>query len=331
MESYRGDMNLKTLLETERVKKYYGKERAGRNNRHCLVKAVDGVTLQIKQGKSMALIGESGSGKTTFGKMAAGLERVSSGRIFFQGKEIQELKERELRPMRKHMQMIFQSSSGVFDPCYTVGESIREVLKNFTDLSDAECDEKVEMILRKVGLDPSLAGRYAGQLSGGQCQRANIARALVLNPQLVVCDEPVSSLDFSIRKQILNLLNEMQEEMDVTYLLITHDLSNVPYICEHVAIMYRGCVVEQMESAASMEREALHPYTNMLFRSVPMKDPDKRKNIRREYTAAPEENSFFEGCVYQKRCKYCMPVWMNSKPALKKIADGHMVACHCYE
>ena len=195
---------MSTLLKTEHLKKYYGKKK--------IVKAVDDVSLEIHAGSSMALIGESGSGKTTFGKLIAGLEKSTDGKFWFQGQEMQNFSEKQFRPYRRNLQMIFQSSSGVFDPGYTIGENILEILKLHEKLQEGQYEERVKEALIQTGLDPDIRNRYVGQISGGQCQRANIARALVLRPELVICDEPVSSLDYSIRKQILHLLNELQEK-----------------------------------------------------------------------------------------------------------------------
>lgn len=308
------------LLETKNLKKYYG--------RSSLIKAVDGVSLRIREGRSMGLIGESGSGKTTFGKLAAGLEKATSGTITFMGQEIQDLRETKLRDCRKNLQMVFQSSGSIFDPSYTVGENIREVLKNYVRLPREEYDRRITDIFHKVGLESELSNYYASQLSGGQCQRANIARALILHPKLVVCDEPVSSLDYSIRKQILNLLKEMQKEFGVTYLLITHDLSNVPYVCDEVAIMYQGKIVEQMSETKLMERNAIHPYTKLLFQSIPSADPRKRKIGLR--TAEKELTGLrtAEGCNFQNRCNYCTEKCRNQEPLLREAAPGHWVACH---
>ncbi|NBH61193.1 ABC transporter ATP-binding protein [Anaerotruncus sp. 80] len=322
---------MELLLETENLKKYYGKEKIVENNRLSVVKAVDGVSLKLWKGKSLALIGESGSGKTTFGMLAAGLEKPTGGKVFFKGEAVHGKKERDLRPMRKNLQMIFQSSNSVFDPTYTIGESIREVMKNYVSLSRKEYDDAIEEVLEKVGLEAKLKNRYVSQLSGGQCQRANIARALVLHPELVICDEPVSSLDYSIRKQILNLLKEMQEEFNVTYLLITHDLSNVPYVCDAVAIMYQGRVVEYIERTDCIEEMAEHPYTQLLFHSVPATDPRKRKLGMEK--GKPLVPSIFArtGCSYQSRCERCREVCKQEIPELTPIAEGHWVACHCYK
>lgn len=321
---------MSVLLETKDLRKYYGKAGQGKNSRQALVKAVDDVSLTIEEGKSLALIGESGSGKTTFGKLIAGLEAPTSGQILFQGQEIQNLSAREMRKVRKDMQMIFQSSGGVFDPTYSVGESITEVLKNYTKMSAGEYREAVEEALAKVGLDASYGDRYVRNLSGGQCQRANIARALALHPKLVICDEPVSSLDYSIRKQILNLLREMQEEYGLTYLLITHDLSNVPYVCQHVAIMYQGAIVEYIRQTDHIQEIAAHPYTKLLFRSIPAKHPKERSLLEAQDAQAITQ-SFETGCSFRNRCNMCTERCQAEKPGLHEIAKGHQVACHCLE
>ena len=313
------------LLETKNLKRYYGKK-----HQKTLVKAVDQVSLKIEKGKSLALIGESGSGKTTFGKLIAGLEKPTEGSITFQGREIQKLSNKELRNVRRNMQMIFQSSGGVFDPQYTIGESITEILKNYEKMTAAQYREKVSEILQKVGLDARYANRYVYSLSGGQCQRANIARALVLRPKLVICDEPVSSLDYSIRKQILNLLRDMQREFDVTYLLITHDLSNVPYVCQHVAIMYQGTIVEYIKSTENIEKIAIHPYTKLLFASIPARRPEDRK-IMSEGENSSMAEVFEQGCSFQNRCNKCTVQCQTARPALREISKGHFVACHCCE
>ena len=315
------------LLETDHLKKYYGKETASKGSRNSIVKAVDGVSLKIEKGRSLALIGESGSGKTTFGKLVAGLEKPSEGTISFLGKEVQNLKERDFRPFRRELQMIFQSSNGVFDPTYTIGESIREVMQNYMPMSPAEYEDAIDEILEKVGLEPAMKHRYVSQLSGGQCQRANIARALVLRPKLVICDEPVSSLDYSIRKQILHLLNELQEKYEMTYLLITHDLSNVPYLCKEVAIMYQGRVVEFIDHTDSLKETAVHPYTKDLFDSIPVKEPKMRR-------IGSQEKKIFsdtipeQGCPYQNRCRRCTNICREHIPELTEIETGHFAACH---
>ena len=314
---------MEALIRTEGLKKYYGRKK--------VVKAVDDVSLTIREGSSLALIGESGSGKTTFARLISGLEKPDAGKIYFLGKEIQNVREKELRPFRKEMQIVFQSSGGVFDPGYTIGESIREILKNYEKLSEAEYEERIDEALRQVGLPPELKNRYVTQLSGGQCQRANIARALVLKPKLVICDEPVSSLDYSIRKQILNLLNEIREKYGVTYLLITHDLSNVPYVCQAVAIMYQGRIVEYMEGTQDIGERVCHPYSRLLFHSIPVADPHRRSIIYEEEAKGEELENVTEGCVFRNRCSYCSEGCRKEQPPMVEREPGHLAACCCLD
>ena len=311
---------MQTLIQTEGLKKNYGRKH--------VVHAVDDVSLTITRGRSLALIGESGSGKTTFARLITGLEKPTAGKVWFLGREIQEMKEKDFRPLRKDMQIVFQSSGGVFDPGYTIGESIREVLRNYEALSAQACEERVEEALGRVGLSPELKNRYVTQLSGGQCQRANIARALVLQPKLVICDEPVSSLDYSIRKQILNLLNEIQEKYDVTYLLITHDLSNVPYVCKAVAIMYQGRILEYIEGTDSIGERVMHPYSKLLYRSIPAADPRKRRLLLDEPGQTEELAVVSKGCPFQNRCGSCGERCRNEMPPMVEREPGHRVACY---
>lgn len=305
------------LLETKQLKKYYG-----------TVHAVDGVSLSIQKGQSLGLIGESGSGKSTFGKLVTKLEKPSGGEIRFLGRSVENIPEWKFRPLRKEIQIVFQSSGDVFDPCYTVGDSIREGLHNYTDLSPAEIEDYLDETFERVGLNPALKNRAAKQLSGGQCQRANIARALILHPQLIVCDEPVSSLDYSIRKQMLNLLNKIQEQEGITYLCITHDLSNVPYVCKAVAIMYHGRIVEYLDHTDNLGENVMHPYSRLLFESVPVPDPRKR-TINRELPERVQGENLQKGCPFRGECPIQEEICAETMPLLSEESAGHKVACHC--
>lgn len=308
------------LAETQHVSKRYGETRA-----------VDDVSIRVRKGRSLGLMGESGSGKTTLGMLMAGLEKATNGRILFMGTEIQSLKERKIRPLRKDLQMIFQSSGSVFDPGYTIGESIGEVLKNYTSISKKEREEKIQEALSQVGLEHTMKDRYVSQLSGGQCQRANIARALALHPKLVICDEPVSSLDFSIRRQILDLLNNIREKNGVTYLLITHDLSNVPYVCDEAAVMYQGRLVEFIDHASSVKTDAVHPYTRLLYDSLPASSPEERRiGAAAKYVSSMFQEPPENGCPFYSRCKYRIDICRSVLPSMKDLAPGHQVACHLY-
>lgn len=224
--------------------------------------------------------------------------------------------------------MIFQSSAGVFDPSYTIGENMLEILKIHEKLSENEYMERINEALIQTGLDPAIQNRYASQISGGQCQRANIARALILRPEFVICDEPVSSLDYSIRKQILNLLNELQNKFDMTYLLITHDLSNVPYLCKEVAIMYQGRIVEYIDHTDRLEETAVHPYTKDLFASIPVKEP-RLRSIGTDWAQQVFcEEIPSQGCMYQARCSMCQKRCTEEIPQMREVETGHFAACH---
>lgn len=263
------------LIKIENVSKQFHTNKFSLDKEQSF--AVKNVSINIKQGCSLGLIGESGSGKTTLGRMICRLENVSDGDIYFRDKKITNLTLKQMLPYRKNIQMVFQNSTSIFDPSYTIGETLREILLNNKKVSKKECDERINEILNQVELKKEYKNRYPNQLSGGEKQRANIARALIINPEFVVCDEPVSSLDFSIRKQILDLLNKLKKEMGLTYLFISHDLSTVKYACDSIAIMYRGEIVEYIEHIDRLEEKIKHPYTKVLFNSVPSTDPLNKK------------------------------------------------------
>ena len=311
---------MSTLLKTEHLKKYYGKKK--------IVKAVDDVSLEIHAGSSMALIGESGSGKTTFGKLIAGLEKPTDGKFWFQGQEMQDLSEKQFRPYRKNLQMVFQSSSGVFDPGYTIGENILEILKLHEKLQEGEYEERVKEALIQTGLDPDIRNRYVGQISGGQCQRANIARALVLRPELVICDEPVSALDVSIQAQVVNMFEELQEKLGVAYLFIAHDLLVVHHISDRIAVMYLGKMME-IADADELNANPIHPYTLSLLSAVPIPDPETARKSHRIVLEGdvPSPLKMPTGCPFRTRCKYATEKCGQEMPQLTDRGNGHMVAC----
>ncbi len=320
---------MEILAETRNLYKcYYKQSLLGKSGQ---VSAVSNVSLKIPAGGSVGLVGESGCGKSTLGRMMVGLETPTEGQVLYRGRQISGLSLSEMRPLRKDIQMIFQNSTGIFDLSYTIGESIAEVIKNNERVSADSCSCRVREILEQVGLDASYAGRYSKELSGGERQRANIARALVLHPEFVVCDEPVSSLDYSLRKQILTLLNDLRNQLGTTYLFITHDLYSIPYVCNSMVILYAGRVMEQIDLNKKSLEEALHPYTRLLLASVPAKEPAGRKQSAIENTldmAFSLITASQDGCCFYPRCGCCTEQCRNEAPLLRKVGDGHFVACH---
>ncbi|WP_324823974.1 ABC transporter ATP-binding protein [Sinanaerobacter sp. ZZT-01] len=316
------------LIEIQNVSKQFRTSRVLSKNKDTL--AVNEVNLKISQGKSLGLIGESGSGKTTLGRMICALETVSKGEIYFKGNNITNLNLRKMKAYRKNIQMIFQNSSTIFDASYTVYESLKEVILNNEKVSKKNCDEKIIRILNQVGLREAHKNRYPYQLSGGEKQRVNIARALVINPEFVACDEPVSSLDFSVRKQILDLLNKLKKEMGLTYLFITHDLSTVKYVCDHVAVMYRGKIVELIDEVEHLAETVRHPYTKLLMNCIPTADPSNRKICidQDEAICFCMSDRTQSGCAFLDRCPCRKEICFEKEPDLKSIHSGHMVACH---
>ncbi|MDF3003416.1 MAG: Oligopeptide transport ATP-binding protein OppF [Bacillota bacterium] len=319
---------MEILLEAQNLQKCY--EKPGfLKGKEEKISAVSNVSLQILKGNSVGLVGESGCGKSTLGRMMAGLEIPTEGQVSYRGEQISGLSLHKMRPYRRNIQMIFQNSTGVFDQSYTIGESIGEVIRNNSRMNWGECSDRVYQILEQVGLNTSYAGRYSKQLSGGERQRANIARALVLQPEFVVCDEPVSSLDYSLRKQILNLLNDIRMQMGTTYLFITHDLYCIPYVCDSLVILYGGKVMEQVDLKKHSMESALHPYTKLLLASVPAKEPIKRKQ---NLVEGDPDIGCLHGldrcCPFYLRCRRYTDRCSKEAPVLKEVEEGRRVACH---
>lgn len=319
---------MEVLAETQNIRKCYAKSNLF-TARKAQVSAVNGVSLRIEKGRSVGLVGESGSGKSTLGRMMAGLETPTEGQAFFREQPISHLSLKKMRPFRRDIQMIFQNSASAFDRSYTIGESIAEVIRNSESVTSKECMLRVHSILEQVGLDSAYARRNPQELSGGQRQRANIARALVLHPEFVVCDEPVSSLDYSLRKQILTLLNNLRNRFGLTYLFITHDLHSVPYVCDTLVIFYAGKVMEQIDLNRYSMQDVLHPYTRLLLSAVPAREPANRKKGMAESildtTVLPD---YRRCCRFFPRCSCGTEQCRQEEPRLKEIACGHFVACH---
>ena len=294
------------------------------------VRAIDGISFTLRRGETLGLVGESGCGKTTTGRCILRLERPTSGQILFEGTDVASRSERELREMRRHMQVIFQDPYSSLNPRMTIGQIIAEPLKVHRIVaSKSGRAERVRELLSQVGLLPQHAERYPHQLSGGQRQRVGIARALAMEPSLIICDEPVSALDVSIQAQIINLLEELQSKLGLTYLFIAHDLSVVRHISDRVVVMYLGKIVEVADRNALYEAP-VHPYTRALLSAVPI--PDPRLESKRERTVlrgeVPSPLNPPSGCVFHPRCPIAVERCSAETPALREVQPGHWGACH---
>ena len=293
------------------------------------VHAVDGVSLTIRRGETLGLVGESGCGKSTLGYTILRLERAKAGEVYFEGRDVFGMPRRELRQLRRRMQIIFQDPASVLDPRMTVGQAIAEPLRVHRIASKDEIDDKVVELLETVGLNPYFKNRYPHEFSGGQQQRIVIARALSLGPVFIVCDEPISALDVSIQAQIINLLEELQDRLGLTYLFISHDLRVVRHICQRVAVMHLGKIVEQGYTA-DVFANPLHPYTKALLSSVPAPDPvlarSRERIILEGDVASPIDLP--SGCRFRTRCPIAVAQCAEVEPHLRKLEEEHLAACH---
>lgn len=316
------------LVEINNLKKYFPKKKGLFGKNTTFVKAVDDISFSIKKGETLGLVGESGCGKSTTGRMIMKLLDATEGKIFFEGKDITHLNDDEIRSMRKDFQMVFQDPYASLNPRLKVGEIIEEPLLIHGYPKD-KLKERVEYLLEVVGLSAYHADRYPHEFSGGQRQRIGIARALAINPKLIVADEPVSALDVSIQSQILNLLKDLQEEFGLTYLFIAHDLSVVEHISDRVGVMYLGKIVE-LTDKETLYRNPLHPYTKALMSAVPIPDPTiKRERIILKGDI-PSPSNPPSGCTFHTRCPFAMEQCKLDVPALQEVEEGHFVSCHLY-
>lgn len=318
------------ILEVIGLKKYFP-IKAGIVSRVVgYVKAVDGISFSVAKGTTMGLVGESGCGKSTVGRTILRLNDKSGGQVLFHGKEVHDRKHKELQALRTKMQIIFQDPYSSLSPRLPVGEIIGEAVREHKLVSDKEYDAYVDKIMGACGLQPYHKNRYPHEFSGGQRQRICIARALALNPEFVVCDEPVSALDVSIQAQIINLLKDLQEEYKLTYLFISHDLSVVEHICDTVGVMYLGNLVE-FGSKKDIFTNPKHPYTKALFSAIPVPDPSKKMNRIILEGSIPSPANPPKGCKFHTRCKECMEVCKTIPPKPTELEDGHKVVCHLYD
>jgi oligopeptide transport system ATP-binding protein len=293
------------------------------------VKAVDGVSFHIFRGETLGLVGESGCGKSTTGRTILQLYRPTSGSVKFEGQEISDLKGESLRKLRRQMQMVFQDPYASLNPRMSVGRIVSEPLVVHNIGSKKERDDRVAELLELVGLNPYFVNRYPHEFSGGQRQRIGLARALALNPSFIVADEPISALDVSIQAQVVNLLQKLQDELGLTYLFIAHDLSMVRHLCDRVAVMYLGKVVEVAESE-ELYTNPLHPYTQALLSAVPVPDPMVEETRQRIILKGdvPSPLNPPKGCNFNTRCPVSVDVCFDEDPELLEVLPGHWVACH---
>ncbi len=309
------------LLRTEALFKYFPVKDSSE-----VVRAVDGVSFAINAGETLGLVGESGCGKSTVGRCLLRLHEPTSGSIKFQGTEITTLGKREMRDIRREMQMIFQDPYASLDPRMSILSIVSEPLKIHGVGSAAERKERVADLLGRVGLDPRYMTRYPHEFSGGQRQRIGIARALALNPKLIICDEPVSALDVSVQAQVVNLLQDLQQEFGLTYLFISHGLAIVEHISDRVAVMYLGRIVEIADSAA-LYATPLHPYTKALLSAIPIPDPKRKRERIILKGDVPTPIDPPSGCRFRTRCPFASAECAETDPELREVRPGHFAAC----
>ena len=322
------EQNNQILLETKDLQKHFPiKDFFGRKKQ--AVKAVDGITFQIRKGETFGLVGESGCGKSTLGRTLIRMYEPTGGQIIFDGEDITKLEGAKLQTYHKRMQIIFQDPYSALDPHHNVEEIIREPMSLYTNASKSDIDEQIVELLKKVGMKADDMYKYAYEFSGGQRQRIGIARALAVKPEFLLCDEPISALDVSIQAQVVNMLEDLQEELGLTYLFVAHDLSMVRHISTRIGVMYLGKIVEIAESDELYDHP-MHPYTEALLSAIPVADPKLARSSKRKIIKGdlPSPMDVPGGCRFHTRCPYAKPECSQMEPPLVERTPGHFVACH---
>ena len=317
------------LLEVKGLKKYFPQGSAWFSREKKMLTAVDGVDLYIRKGETFGLVGESGCGKSTTGRTILKLHSVTGGQIVFDGIDITNFSEKQMLPYRKRMQMIFQDPYASLNGRMTVTDIIGEGIDTHNLYEGKERQNRIYELLERVGLKKEHANRYPHEFSGGQRQRIGIARALAVEPDLIICDEPISALDVSIQAQVVNMLEDLQDEMGLTYLFIAHDLSMVKHISDRIGVMYLGKLVEVCESV-ELYKNPLHPYTEALLSAIPIPDPKKTRANKRIILEGDVTSAINppEGCRFAGRCRKCIDICKEQTPELREVEPEHFVACH---
>ncbi len=318
------------LLELVDVTKHYENKKGVFISKKEIIKAVSNVSFSIDKQETLGIVGESGCGKSTTGRCILGLHPVTSGQVLYNGVDITKLSDKELLPYRRQMQMIFQNANSAFDPRWTIDQSLQEAIKlHYPTLTQSEVNEKIDNLMAEVGFNPDSKSKYPHEFSGGQRQRLGIAKAISLDPDFIVCDEPVSALDVSVQAQVLNLMKKLQKERKLSYLFISHDLSVIRFISDRVGVMYGGRLVELAETE-SFFTNPLHPYSSLLMSVIPRPQvvEDKDSLYEKVGQIAPFAK---EGCPYSTRCEKVMDICKSEIPTLKEHSPNHSVACHLYK
>lgn len=319
-------MDKKTILEVNNLKQYYPIKGGFFRRTIGQVKAVDGISFKINEGETMGLVGESGCGKSSAGRSILRLQTPTDGTVLFDGEDITKIQGRKLREARQGFQMVFQDPYASLNPLQMVGDIVAEPIKNYHKISKEELEKEVKALLVKAGLNTEDYYKYAHEFSGGQRQRVGIARALALKPKLIILDEPVSALDVSVQSQVLNLLDDLQEEFNLSYLFIAHDLSVVKHVSDYIGVMYLGHIVEQGPSD-EIYNNPKHPYTQALISAIPEIDPEKRKERILLTGDLPSPANPPTGCPFHTRCPIAQEACKTTKPKYKEVSQNHFAAC----